>query len=307
MAKFRLDATQRQYFSTLCSVGSITQAAQTLYLTRQGLSKSMKSLEAQVGAQLFERGKNGVELTEAGRVLLAYTLEESKLWDECLKKIRESAGVVPEPVRVGLLSMYVGYDEKRALFADYRDDHRVKIEIVDGDHDDYWRAIASGDMEFAFSIRPSCQFNLPMIDLDQNDLSILLNVEDPLAANAAVDFETDLAGKTVIQTSPYKGRLYEATFRERRIETERLIHDKNLMLARVSTSLDCFIIQNQYAKALVTDQVCMRPLVNAPLEMGSFFVFRPDLSPVAREVAKGLLAAYGKEREFESYFDDVPL
>ena len=49
----------------------------------------------------------------------------------------------------------------------------------------------------------------------------------------------------------------------------------------------------------------MRPLVNAPLEMGSFFVFRPDLSPVAREVAAGLLSAYGKRCAFESYFEDA--
>ena len=70
MAKFRMDVDQKRYFCTLCSEGSITRAAQSLYLSRQGLSKSMKSLESQLGAQLFVRGKKGVELTAAGRILL---------------------------------------------------------------------------------------------------------------------------------------------------------------------------------------------------------------------------------------------
>ena len=70
MAKFRMDADQKRYFSTLCAVGNITQAARELYLSRQGLSKSMKGLEEELGTALFVRGKKGVEPTEAGRILL---------------------------------------------------------------------------------------------------------------------------------------------------------------------------------------------------------------------------------------------
>lgn len=66
MAKFRMDADQKRYFSTLCAVGNITQAARELYLSRQGLSKSMKGLEEELGTALFVRGKKGVEPTEAG-------------------------------------------------------------------------------------------------------------------------------------------------------------------------------------------------------------------------------------------------
>ena len=85
---------------------------------------------------------------------------------------------------------------------------------------------------------------------------------------------------------------------------ELLLHDKNLMLAQVSTSDDCFIIQTEYARELVTEQVCMRPLINAPIEMDSMFVFRPDLSPAARTVAKKLLEPYGKVDELDAFFEE---
>ena len=53
---------------------------------------------------------------------------------------------------------------------------------------------------------------------------------------------------------------------------------------------------------LVTDQVCMRPLINAHIEMDSMLVFAPALRPMARAVARHLLAPYGKESELDAYF-----
>lgn len=303
MAKFRMDVDQKRYFCTLCSTGNITQAAQALYLSRQGLSKSMRALESQIGAQLFVRGKTGVALTEAGRILLRYIREEDRLWDTCVADIHAASEAEPELIRIGLLSMYVGYEQKREVFAKFQGDPTIRIEIVDGDHDAFWQAIATGDMEFAFTISPPEDMGLPAIRLNDDTLSILLSVNDPLAEKACIDFKTDLRGKTVIQTSPYKGRLYETAFKNHGIETELLLHDKNLMLARVSTSEDCFIIQSRYAKELVTDQVCMRPLVNAPFRMDSMFVFSSDLSDAARAVARKLLEESGKQDELDAYFE----
>ena len=301
MAKFRMDIDQRRYFCTLCSAGNSTQAAQLLYLSRQGLSKSMTSLEKQLDVQLFVRGKKGVELTEAGRILLRYLHEEDRLWDACVADIRAVDRTEPELVRVGLLSMYVGYHQKRELLAGFQDDPRIRIEVVDGDHDAFWEAITAGEMELAFSIKPPEELGIPAIKLLDDGPSILLAASDPLVRKRYVDFETDLQGKTVIQTSPYKGRLYETAFRNRGINVELLVHDKNLMLAQVSTSEDCFIIQTEYAKSLVTDQVCMRPLINAPIEMDSMLVFRPALRPMACTVARKLLAPYGKEGELDAF------
>lgn len=303
MAKIRMDADQKRYFFALCTAGNITQAAQTLFISRQGLSKSMKMLEQQLNTQLFVRGKQGVELTQTGRVLFRYLCEEDKLWDACLDDIRAIEETSPEVIRIGLLSMYVGYEEKRALLARFQSDLGIRVEIVDGDHDAYWDAIVARNMEFAFSISPPEGLGLPSIKLVQDSLSILLSCDNPLAQLSCVDFECDLRGKTVIQTSPYKGRLYETAFRNYGIESEPILHDRALMLARVSTSEDGFIIQTQYAKVLVTDQVCMRPLINAPFKMDATFVFRPDLGPTARIAARKLLEPYGKEQEFDAFFE----
>ncbi len=290
-----MDSDQKRYFCSLCAAGSVTQAAKDLYLSRQGLSKSMRSLEEQLGVALFVRGKTGVELTEAGRILRRYIQEEDRLWSACMTEIRAAGDASPELVRVGMLSMYYGYEQKRSLFTIFKDNPNVRVEVVDGDHDANWQAIIEGRMELAFTMCPPDSLHLPSIKLGVDKMAILLGVKNPLAQLAVVDFEVDLPGQTVLQTSPYKDKLFDPVFRSYGVRSELIHFDKNLMLARVATGDDCFIIQERYASMLVTEQVCMRQLVNTPLVMNTFLVYRPGLESMAREVARAVNASFQRE------------
>ena len=62
---------QRQLlnFLSVCEEKNITRAAKRRIITRQGLSKSLRELENEIGAKLFERSRNGITLTEYGKVL----------------------------------------------------------------------------------------------------------------------------------------------------------------------------------------------------------------------------------------------
>lgn len=46
---------------------SITRAANELLISQPAISKSIKTLEAQMGEKLFIRKSNGVELSEKGK------------------------------------------------------------------------------------------------------------------------------------------------------------------------------------------------------------------------------------------------
>ena len=301
MTPQRLSAEQRRYFYALCATGNITKAAEGLYLSRQGLSRSMRALEDTIGVELFIRRKQGVRLTRAGRALLRHLREEDRAWERCLGQLRSLNSAEPEPVRIGLLSMFTGYEQKHQLLSHFKDEGGLRIEIRDGDHDRMWDALLAGELDCAITLRPPDHLELPGIKLADDTLSVLVGRNDCLARQAAVDFARDLRGRTVAQTSPYKGRLYDTVFRNYGILSEALPHDKNLMLARVSADGLCFIIQTRYARALSTDEVCCRPLVNAPISMESVLVFRPDLAPSGRRVVRDMAAFFGKEAEADAY------
>ena len=62
-----------QYLSYVLEVervGSISQAAQNLYIAQPNLSKSIKDLEKELGFTLFKRTSSGVQVTEAGSEFL---------------------------------------------------------------------------------------------------------------------------------------------------------------------------------------------------------------------------------------------
>ncbi len=59
-------------FHTVAKLGSITKAAEELYVSQPAITQNIKTLEHQLGATLFIRTKKGVTLTEEAKVLYNY-------------------------------------------------------------------------------------------------------------------------------------------------------------------------------------------------------------------------------------------
>ncbi len=65
-----MDLRELRYFLAVAETGSFTQAAGRCFVTQPTLSAGIGRLEAELGARLFERGKQGARATEAGLRLL---------------------------------------------------------------------------------------------------------------------------------------------------------------------------------------------------------------------------------------------
>ena len=65
-----MDTTLLRAFVTVAREGSLTRAAECLYVTQPALSLQIRKLQDTVGLILFERAARGMRLTEAGRKLL---------------------------------------------------------------------------------------------------------------------------------------------------------------------------------------------------------------------------------------------
>ena len=69
-------------FIAVANTGSITRAAQALYVSQPTVSVAIRELEQHYGTRLFERISQRLKITEAGRALLGYATHLISLYDE---------------------------------------------------------------------------------------------------------------------------------------------------------------------------------------------------------------------------------
>ena len=97
----RVELTPLRYFRTLAACGHMTQAARQLGVTQPALSAMLKKLEREVGAELVHRVGRGIELSEAGRLFLAYADGAIRSAESGMQAVRELAGLERGSIRVG--------------------------------------------------------------------------------------------------------------------------------------------------------------------------------------------------------------
>lgn len=67
-----MDLYQLKQFVAVAETGSMTQAAEQLYLSQPNISRSIKRLEQELGMQLFIRERNKMVLNENGEFILSH-------------------------------------------------------------------------------------------------------------------------------------------------------------------------------------------------------------------------------------------
>lgn len=80
-----IDLKQIQYFIACVENESFSNAAEYLFTTQPNVSKAIKTLEDEMGFQLFDRHARGISLIDDGRLLYQYALNI----DENLQKIEQ--------------------------------------------------------------------------------------------------------------------------------------------------------------------------------------------------------------------------
>jgi LysR family transcriptional activator of nhaA len=99
----QLNLHHLRLFRAVASDGTLTGAARALNLSQSALSSQIKTLEASLGQDLFERRGRGLVLTEAGRIALDHAEAIFRTADDLTATLRET-GRIRRALRVGALA-----------------------------------------------------------------------------------------------------------------------------------------------------------------------------------------------------------
>lgn len=98
-----MELYQIRYFLAAADTLNFTRASERSFISQPALTKAIQRLEETVGGRLFDRAKNGVQLTELGRVMLPNFRQIYDSATEAGELARRFTREQREVVRVGVM------------------------------------------------------------------------------------------------------------------------------------------------------------------------------------------------------------
>jgi len=241
-----MELRRLEHFIAVTEEGSFTRAARRIHLVQSGLSVSIKALEDELGAPLFDRTTHRVGLTDAGRALLPEARATIAAAQGARDAVDAVIGGLTGVLHIGIMQSLAIID-LASLLAQFRHE-RPRIELhprtTAGGSADLVREVASGGLDLAFVSIPNGSF--PGVTLT------------PLASEPillAVPPGHRLEGRNVVRLSDLEGETF--------VESPegwgtRLITEQALAKAGVQRSVS----------VQVSDLAALTELVRAELGLG---------------------------------------
>src|SRR5262249_7183930 len=147
-----MDADTRvlRYVAAVAEEGNLTRAAQRLFVSQPALTKQIKQLEKQLGAQLLTRSRAGMTVTEPGGVCAERLPRLLADWDQLLRDTRSAASRAAFVLRVGFVASAANEATQVIVAAFTRMRPDWKVEMRQAAWSNPSAGLADGDFDLAF-------------------------------------------------------------------------------------------------------------------------------------------------------------
>ncbi|HEY2569929.1 MAG TPA: LysR substrate-binding domain-containing protein [Solirubrobacteraceae bacterium] len=151
-----MDERRLRYFLAIVEDGSVTAAAARLHVAQPSLSQSLRSIERELGAELFHRVGRGLRLTSAGRALIGPARQALLAIDAARSAVREISDVLAGELAVAALATLAA-DPLADLVGSFRQAYPgVTVEIGEAESTaDASRLVAEGTRELGLVQLPA--------------------------------------------------------------------------------------------------------------------------------------------------------
>lgn len=283
---------QLECFLMVARLGSMSRAAEEMYLTQPSLTARLKALEQEVGGELFVRTKYGMRLTEAGREFLPYAercvgaIESGK---QHLKELREGTtghlklGALP---RVGTYTLPAFLEEFSSAYPN------VLISVLTGHSKDVLNMVLTEEVQVGLA-RAMNHPDVENIPLYEEELVLVVSPEHPFARRESVDL-VELGREQLIlfDRSSSNYDLTKSLFRETGIQEPRTTELDNIEAAKrmVEHRLGVsFLPRPAISRAVAAGRLCTVEVSECPrLQRSIVALRRKDARPT------GAMAAFLK-------------
>jgi LysR family transcriptional regulator, hca operon transcriptional activator len=257
-----------RYFVAVAEEGSLTVAAERrLHTAQPSLSRQIRDLEHEVGAQLLIRSARGIELTDAGRVFL----DHARLALAQVEAAREGAKRAARPLKpifaVGFLTgQEVNWlaETTRVLASDMRN---IEMTVSSEYSPDLAEGLATGKLDVAFMRAEPNRPDLNYITVAREPFVVIMPSDHRFTARDKVDVR-ELAGELFISGSDIAGpmtRAIEAYLAANGLDIEpaHRVHNLTMAMSLIASTRGVALLP-AYAENFLPWSITSRPLGGEP-------------------------------------------
>ncbi|WP_322050611.1 LysR substrate-binding domain-containing protein [Paraburkholderia bannensis] len=185
---FHYDLQTLRLFAVVAELGSLTKAAERTHMTLSAVSKRIAELERSTGCTLLIRQPRGVELTPAGKGLLAHARQVVERVNRLANEMSDYATGVRGHVRMWANTSAIVQFMPRDVRNFLDDNPSVKITLEERLSGEIVEAVMSGDADIGIFAD-----NVPAPDIQKavyrrDKLVLLVPNDHPLAPHDSVAF-----------------------------------------------------------------------------------------------------------------------
>ncbi|MER7757673.1 LysR substrate-binding domain-containing protein [Kitasatospora sp. NPDC097643] len=188
---------QLRYFLAVAETRHFTRAAEAAHVAQPSLSQQIRSLERELGAELFHRTRGNIALTDAGDALLPLARRILADTESARLAVQETVQLRRGRVRLGAppsLCTSLVPDVLRV----FRDRYPgVALVVREGGSRDLVRSLAAGELDLALIITPPSGEAAPALDVTEllHEELVLVSAEERARRTVRV---TELRGRPLV-------------------------------------------------------------------------------------------------------------
>lgn len=150
-----MELKELEYIVAVAEEGSISRAAERLYLAQSSLSQYLARYESELGVKLFRRTSSGVRTTAAGDLYIRNARQILMQYHQVRKQLTDLEAPMEGKIQFGISTFRGSYLFPKVLHLFQQEVPNVEVILHEHDSVVLQRKIASGELDMALvAIRP---------------------------------------------------------------------------------------------------------------------------------------------------------
>jgi DNA-binding transcriptional LysR family regulator len=184
-----LELRQLVYFIEVAKHRSITKAAEQMHISQPALSKSVMSLEDELGTTLLIRTNKTIDLTDAGNVVLKYAQKMTGLMDEMRLTLSDLTNLSMGQLNIGL-PPFVGSLFFPKVMAKFHYAYpNIKLDITEYGGAKVVKSVEEGEFELGVAVLPLDEQIFHIYPIVKEEMKLVVPRNHPLAACKEVNIK----------------------------------------------------------------------------------------------------------------------